>query len=342
MIPHNKPTLGIEEENAAQRVIRSGWLAQGPEVESFENEFCQYVGLPKGYAVAVSSGTAALFLALWALESSKKKVVFPGYVCSALRHAVGMIGAYEVLIDVEPHSPNINVNEIKKSNSDIAIIPHMYGIPVDLSELQTENVIEDCAQALGAKVNGKSVGLQGKIGIFSFYATKMITSGGQGGMVISTDQKIVDAIRDYREFDYRQDKKKRFNFQMTDLQAAIGREQLKKLPSFLQRRREIYDKYKQNGVELLDVPKHSEKKILPVRYRAIMTTTNPQMVINSLSSADIKAIIPTEDWELLGEQSLLPNGTYLSRNTVSLPIYPSLTDEDLQKIISQLNKLRHT
>lgn len=341
MIQHNKPTLGVEEENAAQRVIRSGWLSQGPEVQAFEEEFCHFVGLPKGYAVAVSSGTAALFLALWALGSQNKKVAFPGYVCSALRHAVGMIGGQEILIDVEPNSPNVSVNKIKTSNSDIAIIPHMYGIPIDVSDLQAQNVIEDCAQSLGAKVNGKSVGLQGTVGIFSFYATKLITSGGQGGMIISKDRIIIDAIRDYREFDYRQDKKKRFNFQMTDLQAAIGREQLKKLPRFLLRRSEIYDKYVKNGIDLLDIPPGTDKKLFPVRYRAIMKTDNPEILIKSLATAEIKAIIPTEDWELLGEPSFLPNGTHLSRKTVSLPIYPSLTDEELEKILLHLDLLKN-
>ena len=84
MIPHNKPTLGLEEEEAALRVIRSGWVAKGKEVESFQNEFCKFMGLPKGHAAAVSSGTAALFLALVMSRGKGKNVASPGYVCSAL------------------------------------------------------------------------------------------------------------------------------------------------------------------------------------------------------------------------------------------------------------------
>ena len=98
MIPHNKPTLDIEEERSAQDVIRSGWLAQGREVDNFEREFCKFLGLPEEHAVAVSSGTAALFIALWALNASKKRVAFPAYVCSSLRHAVSMAGGVEVLL----------------------------------------------------------------------------------------------------------------------------------------------------------------------------------------------------------------------------------------------------
>ena len=335
MIQHNKPTLGIEEETAALKVLRSGWLAQGPEVESFENEFCKFIGLPNGHAVAVSNCTAALFLALWVLDAKGKKVIFPGYVCSALRHAVDMIGGFERLIDVGQNSPNLDPNSINQKDDDIVIIPHIYGIPVDSTQLQNTNVIEDCAQALGAKINKMPVGLHGKIGVYSFYATKLMTSGGQGGMFVSKDKSLVDKVRDYREFDYRTDKKRRFNFQMTDLQAAIGREQLKKLPSFLTRREEIFQKYKKAGLDLLDI-KSDDTNLVPVRYRAVMRTDNPQKIIKTLGNVGIKAIIPTEDWELLGEQSILPNALQLSRKTVSLPIYPTLTDENIDLILATI------
>lgn len=331
MIPHNKPTLGVEEENAALRVIRSACLSLGTETESFENEFCKFIGLPKDHAVAVSSGTAALFLALWVLGSKEKKVTFPGYVCSALRHAVSMASGSENIVDIDQSSPNINLNKIE--NDEITIIPHMYGIPTDLQNCKNTNIIEDCAQALGAKINNISVGTHGKVGIYSFYATKLMTTGGQGGMFVSKDKTLVDTVRDYREFDYRHDTNRRFNFQMTDLQAAIGREQLKKLPGFLSRREEIFKKYKKSGLELLDIMK-DQTHLLPVRYRSVLLTENPKKIIKSLESVGVKAIVPTEDWELLGDKNTLPNSLRLSRKTVSLPIYPSLTNDDVDVIIS--------
>ena len=334
MIPHNKPTIGTEEELAALRVLRSGLLSQGSEIESFENEFCNFVGLPKGHAVAVSSGTAALYLALWILEGDKKTITFPGYVCSALRNATNMIGGNEEILDIKKESPNIKLEGIKKES--IAIIPHMYGIPVDVTKIQNMNIIEDCAQSLGAKINGISVGLYGNAGIFSFYATKLMTSGGHGGMYVSKDKKLVDRVKDYREFDYRHDQKKRFNFQMTEIQAAIGREQLKKLPKFLERREEIFQKYKKAGLELLDVGKN-QNHLSPVRYRAVIKTEEPNKIIKSLESVGVKAIVPTEDWELLGKHELLPNAVELSRKTVSLPIYPTLTDEEIDIILSVIS-----
>lgn len=333
MIAHNLPTIGIEEEEAAIRVLRSKQLSQGEEVEKFENEFCDYIGLPHGSAVALSSGTSSLFLSLKILNATKKNVVFPGYVCSALRHAVSLVGGYEKIIDIKNNSPNIDFKNIERIGSEISIIPHMYGIPIEINGTESM-IIEDCCQALGAKVMNKMVGLQGDVGIYSFYATKLITSGGQGGMLISTNQKYVDAARDYREFDYRNDKKNRFNFQMTDIQAAIGRIQLKKLPNFIKRREEIFQYYKKAGLNLLDINEKDFGKLEPVRYRAILKTDKPRKLLKSLNDLGVNSIIPTEDWELLDDWKFLPNSLKFSRETLSLPIYPTLTNEQLDIILS--------
>ena len=332
-IPHNKPTTGSEEEQAVIRVIRSGYLSQGQEVEALEKEFCEFVGLPQGHAVAVSSGTAALFLALTALDAKGKGVAFPAYVCSSLRNAVAMVGANEVLVDNAPGSPNINIEALKRCESRVAIVPHMFGIPVDVSNLSGIEIIEDCAQALGAKVRGTYVGLQGKIGVFSFYATKLLTSGGQGGMVVSSDNSLVNIMRDYREFDQRKDNKARFNFQMTDLQAAVGRVQLHKIPLFLERREDIFTRYQAEGLDLLDVLEEDKDTIKPVRYRAVLKTGQPERLIASLEKKGIKAIVPIEDWELLGRPELFPEALRLTKQTLSLPIYPSLSNDDIASII---------
>jgi perosamine synthetase len=336
MILHNKPTLGIEEQIAASRVIASGWLAQGREVEQFENEMCGFLGLPDGHAVAVSSGTAALFLSLWASDAKDKNVGFPTYVCSAVRNAVAMAGANEIIFDVAKNTPNIDVDALNKLNPDIAIIPHMFGIPADITKIKNRIVIEDCAQSLGAKVNGTNVGLIGNLGVFSFYVTKLITSGGQGGMIVSKDKAITECIKDFREFDCKKDNKKRFNFQMTDLQAAIGRVQLRKLPQFLEKRNEIFDIYKQKGFILLD---NTEKNILPVRYRAVLKTKKQKQILKVLIRNGIKAIVPIEDWELLGEKNDFKNAMEMARSTVSLPIYPSLKKKEIEFTIEELNKL---
>jgi perosamine synthetase len=206
----------------------------------------------------------------------------------------------------------------------------MFGFPVDLPRQNGRRVIEDCAQALGTYVDAKSVGLSGNVGIFSFYATKIMTSGGQGGMLISRDRKIVEMVRDYRQFDCRDDRSPRFNFQMTDLQAAVGRVQLRKLPFFLSRRREIFEQYRDGGLDVFDI----KSNCVLARYRTVIRSNNPQRIIDGLARNGIKAIVPVADWELLGPADQFSNAAAFARTTVSLPTYPSLTDKDVSLVIN--------
>ena len=337
MIPHNKPTLGIEEENAALRVIRSNWIAQGPEVESFEKEFSSFIGIPPTNAVAVANGSAAIFLAVKSLMPENKKISLPSYTCSVIRGASLLCGCKTELIDVAKNTPNIDFKQLKTSDSDIAIIPHMYGIPSEIPSDLQQKTIEDCAQALGSKVNGKFTGLQGEIGIFSFHATKMITSGGQGGMIISKNKELIEKIRNLRDYGI-QDDIPRLNFQMTDIQASIGREQLKKLPFFIKKREEIFQKYKQSGLELLDISSKDKNRIFPVRFRAIMKTSNPTQIIKRLAEKEIRATNLIEYSDLLGNPLNFPNSVPLTKERVSLPIYPTLTNESIDTILSVLNQ----
>ena len=334
MIAHNKPTLGKQEQQAVCKVLDSGYIAQGIEVERFENEFCEFLGLPERFAVAISSGTSALFMALWSLNAKNKHIGMPVYVCSALRNAVSMAQAKEILIDNAVDGPNMCLKQLQESKADIVIAPHIFGLPNKLQEIKNMTVIEDCAQSLGASISNIQTGLIGKVGIFSFYATKLMTSGGQGGMFVSKDRDLVDKVRDYRDFDYRRDKKYRFNFQMTDIQAAIGRVQLRKLPNFLERRREIFTMYKESGLDLLE-----SQSNMPVHYRAVIKVNNPVEIKDKLLAQDIKAIIPIEDWELLDSGTKYKNAYNLTQTTLSLPIYPSLKNKEVEYIIEQLHKI---
>ena len=328
-IPHNRPTLGAEEASAAGRVIASNWLAQGREVGAFEDEFCAFLGLPSGHAVAVSSGSSALFLALWANAAASREVVQPAYACAALSNATQLCGAIPKYVDNAAGSPNIERAAL--SPGALAIVVHMFGMPLDVRNAGA-TVIEDCAQALGARVGNMPVGLQGVAGVFSFYATKLMTSGGQGGMVVSRDKAMIDEIRDYREFDCRADHRPRFNFQMTDLAAAIGRVQLQKLPAFLARRQEIFQRYRQAGIPLLGSALGGD--LAEVRYRAVVLASSPERLIASLADAGIKAIVPVETWELQDEPAHYPNALALTRQTVSIPLFPSLTDGEVEQVIA--------
>ncbi|MHB1207141.1 MAG: DegT/DnrJ/EryC1/StrS family aminotransferase [Rhodospirillaceae bacterium] len=328
MIPHNRPTISDEERAAVTRVLASHWLAQGREVEAFEDEVCEFVGLPRAHAVAVSSGSAALYLALRTLGAEGKNVALPVYACAALSNAVALVGATARFMDLAAESPNIDLAALDRTGADMAVVAHMFGLPVAIASGKMP-MIEDCAQAIGARIGDVAVGLQGDIGVFSFYATKLITAGGQGGMIVSKDRALVEAVRDYRAFDQREDRRPRFNFQMTDLQAAIGRAQLQKLPAFLGRRAEIFSRYREAGLPLLDVAAPAK----PVRYRAVVKTSQPERLIAALAAHNIKAIVPVETWELLDAPAAYPAAEAFTRTSVSLPIYPSLTDGELDNIL---------
>jgi len=329
MIPHNKPFLGEEEKKIAQNVISSGFISQGLEVSAFENELCHFFGLPDGHAAVVSSGSSALYLALWSLDGKDKKVGLPVYSCASLRNATGMIGARTVFLDCDDQGPNLNVKHAQQRDVEILMAPSMFGIPIELPSQRKFKVIEDLAQSLGAKVDGKPIGLRGDIGICSFYATKMITSGGQGGAVISRDKKLIDKIKDYREFDCRDDNKLRFNFQMTDLQAAIGRVQLKKLPAFINQREKWFQIYSEIGLNLID---SKLKNHTSVRYRIVHRCKNPKKIINALAKENIKAIIPIEQYELLDKPENYPCALSLCKSTVSLPAHLNLNEKDVYRI----------
>jgi perosamine synthetase len=329
LISHNKPTLGIKEISAVERVINSGWVAQGREVSIFEDEISEFLDIDQGHTVIVSSGTAALFLALWVLNSKARRVGVPVYSCSSLRNAVEKAGGIPIYIDCAEGSPNLDLNAQQLSTIDILIAPSMYGIPINVKKNRNYKIVEDIAQAFGAVVDKKPIGLRGELGITSFYATKLLTSGGQGGAIFSRDKNKIDAIKDYRNHDNRRDEKIRFNFQITDIQAAIGREQLKRFKDFRDQRESIFSLYKSLGLDLLDGDNNRNTSI---RYRAVLKTRHPKKIIEKLDKRGIRAIIPIEKSELLEGLDKHVNAIKLAKETVSLPIYPSLSKSDLSKL----------
>jgi perosamine synthetase len=302
-------------------------------VIQLENEFCRFLGLPSGHAVAVSSGTAALYLALWALEARDKTVAMPVYGRASLRSAAALIGAREHLVDNAQESVHIDLAAATGSGADIAIVPHTFGMPASIVALKNLKVIEDCGDALGAKIGDTYVGVLGEIGVYSFAAENVITSGGQGGMLVSRNRSHIDKVRQYRQFNGIHDGHPHFNFAMTDMQATIGRVQLAKLPNFLARREEIFAEYKAAGFDLFDT---ADAAVTPVRYRAVIRTARPQKVIDYLAHGMIETIVPITEQALLGAAEHFPNAAKLSRCTISIPIYPHLSNAEVAEIIEQV------
>ncbi|MDQ1330100.1 MAG: DegT/DnrJ/EryC1/StrS aminotransferase family protein, partial [Thermodesulfobacteriota bacterium] len=257
-IPHSRPTIGDEEIEAVVSVLRTGQLAQGEQVLCFENALASLIGAAG--AVAVSSGTSALHLALLALEIGEDdEVVLPGFVCPALINAVRYVRAVPVLADINAETYNVDIPDLKKrltGKTKAVIVPHMFGLPADIREIVALGVpvIEDCAQSLGSSYNGSPSGSFGALSVFSFYATKVICTG-EGGMIVSGDKRLLEKIRDLRDYDEKEDWRLRYNYKLTELQAAMGLAQLRKLPVLIGRRRVIAGRYHEFFRErLLPVP----------------------------------------------------------------------------------------
>ncbi len=330
IIPHNRPTIGEDEAKAAAQVIVSGQIAQGQQVEAFENELCEYLGYDAGHALAVSSGSAALYMAITAkaFKHPVSTVAIPSYSCSALRNAVYLAGCEPIYVDCKKDSPNMDLTSEKLAEADTSIVAHMFGIPVSIED---NDGIEDCAQSIGATIQNKKVGTQTSISVFSFYATKPITSGGEGGMVVAKDRDTIDFLRDLRDFDMKNDSMMRFNFQMTDIQAAIGRIQLKKLDSFIEKRLQLASRYQSGGISLWN-----QSICGGSAYRGLIQSRQPQKLIDYLRDNYIKAIMPIEECELLCEKEYVPYAYTLTQTLVSIPLYPSLSDEEQTYIVNTL------
>ena len=337
IISHSKATMGRQEEQAASKVVHSGYVGSGTEIAKFEYEFCRFLGLAEGHAVLLSSGTAARYLALWALSAENKEVIIPAY-SSGLRNALALAKATAVLID-SSDGPNIDLVAAAKSNATIALIPHMFGLPVDLAKLlelragRELKIIEDCSQALGAKIGANKslshVGLVGDISVYSFSTDKVISTGGQGGMLVSKHTDLIEKVRNYR--DHNSDSAC-FNFNITDMQAAMGRVQLEKLTKLMARREDIFDAYKEAGFDIFE---NCDANATPVRQGAILKSEIAAAVIEQLKQACVEAIIPVDKVES-DLASTLPHATKLSLSTVSLPIYPHLSNDEVREIIEQV------
>ncbi|MGH7255614.1 MAG: DegT/DnrJ/EryC1/StrS family aminotransferase, partial [Nitrospirales bacterium] len=262
VIPHSRPTLGEEEAQAVAEVVRSGQIAQNGRVPEFERAMAAYFGLPGG--VAVSSGTVALELALLALGIEPgDEVILPSYVCSSPWLAIQRVGAQPRLVDIEPATFALDPDKVKgamTANTRAVIVPHPFGLPADLKRLQQLGVplIEDCAQTLGGTQHGTLAGTVGEVTICSFYATKILCTG-EGGMVLSRDAAMLEKVLMLREYDEQPSlTPAAYNRKLTQLQAAMGRCQVAKIPRFLERRQRIASAYERGfkgaGVTLPVVP----------------------------------------------------------------------------------------
>jgi len=261
-IPIAEPDIGENELKSVTEAVKSGWVSsKGPFIQEFEKKISSYIGVKNG--IATSNGTAALHLALMALEiGHKDEVIVPALTFASVANTVIYTGAKPVFVDSHPDYWCINPQEIedKIGKGTKAIMPvHLYGHPCDMDAIMkiaknhNLHVIEDCAEAHGAEYKGRKVGTFGDIACFSFYGNKIITTG-EGGMCLTNDEDLAQKMRLLRDHGMNVEKKYwhevvGFNYRMTNLQAALGVAQLEKIENFIERKRKnakIYDSFLKN------------------------------------------------------------------------------------------------
>lgn len=341
-IPHSRPDIGYKEIRAVTGVLKTGIIAYNGEVKKFEENFRKLI--KRKYTAALNSGTSALHLSLLALGVNNcSEVILPSYVCPALLNAVNYTGAVPVIADVRPEDGNISAESVRikiTSKTKAVIVPHMFGMPVNVREITALGipVVEDCAQSLGADFNGKITGQSGKISVFSFYTTKVLATG-EGGMTATDDSKLAGRIKDLRSYDGKNDYKIRYNYKMTDLSASLGNVQLSRLRKFVERRRKIADLYRKKIYSPVIHHPLENKKAGNIYFRYVVAVKKGGLpeIVEMFRKRKISAQMPVFKpiHRYLGlDKREFPGTEECCKKFLSLPIYPSLTDKEVERVIN--------
>ena len=357
MIKLTKHQIGKEEIVAVNKVLLGNQLTPGKTVKQFETNLIKYIGC--NYAVAVQSATAGLHIALLAHGVKPgDEVIVPSVTFSATAIAVSLCGAKVVLADIDPFSLNIDVVDVenKITEKTKAILPVYYaGNPYDIKKLfKISNrynipIIEDAACAMGSSYHGQMVGSMGLTTVFSFHPTKNMTAAG-GGAVTTNTKKIAEKIKQLRWYGlrrydhFRLDKLHAIsgNYVMNEIQAAIGIEQLKKLPTFNEKRRIIGKEYD-----------HYFKNLINARPLTVMEGTNRYIYVllidkdrkevrRKLKRKGIETQVhytPLNKHPAYEFTSCLTNTNRLQSKYLSIPIHPQLSESDINKVVNAIHKI---
>jgi UDP-4-amino-4,6-dideoxy-N-acetyl-beta-L-altrosamine transaminase len=375
-IPLAKPTIEENEIEEVVKVLRSGWLTTGPKVAEFEENMQKYLGCKK--AIGLSSCTGGLHIALAALGIKPgDEVIVPSYTFAASAHVVAWLGAKPVLVDVEKDTFNIDPKKIEEAITDKtkAIIPvHFAGHSCDMdrimaiAEKHNLYVIEDAAHAIGTDYKGKKIGNFGNATVFSFYATKTITTA-EGGMIVTNDEELGKKLKRYSYFGVDKDAFNRYadkgnwyyeivelgyKYNMDNIQGALGVEQLKKLESFIEKRRKLANLYTSllKGVPGIIMPVEKEYTrhsyhLYPILLDIKNTSMSRDEFIDKLKEHKIGASVhfiplhlhPYYQKTYSYKKGDFPTAEYLFDREVSLPLYPRLSEEDVRYVAEAIKEI---
>ena len=356
-IPAAKPIIGDDERAAVDRVMRSGMVAQGPEVAAFESEFGEVL-VGGRRCVAVNSGTSGLHLGLLAAGIGPgDEVIVPSFTFAATGNAVALTGATPVFADIEPDSFCLSVESVRAQITERtkAIMPvHLYGHPANMSGLKALadefglQIFEDAAQAHGAQLDGVPVGAFGDFAMFSLYPTKNMTSG-EGGMVACATEEIARNVRLLRNQGMERQYANEvvgFNARMTDIHAAIGRVQLTKVGGWTRVRQENAA-FLDAHLEGVTTPPVADGAVHVYHQYTIRVESDRDEIVAALRNeyqvgSGVYYPIPNHRLTSLAGYAPgleLPQTELAAQQVISLPVHPSLQQGDLDRIVTAVNML---
>jgi dTDP-4-amino-4,6-dideoxygalactose transaminase len=349
------PEIGEEEVRAVAAVLRTGFLVQGPVVQAFEERMARAIGT--AHAVAVSSGTAALHLALLALDVGPgDEVVVPGFTHPATANVVERTGARPVIVDIDFDTFNVSPEAMRRAVGPRtrALIPvHLFGVPAEMDRIRPAaprgvSIVEDAACALGSTYGGRACGAIGNLGCFSFHPRKVITTG-EGGLVTTDDAGLAERLRRLRNHgQVLEGGRGRFleaglNYRMTDFQAALGLAQMDRLPEILARRAAVARAYTAAlqgwpGASPSRVPAGAE--VAWQSYVVLLREGVDRDAVQARLRED--GIETTLGTYALGAQPHyrdhppLPNSLAAQQRSLSLPLHTRLSDADVERVVAAL------
>jgi len=362
-IPIAKPLIGDEEINAVVEVLKSGMLASGKEVEAFEKEFAEYLGAKHG--IAVCNGTAALDVALKALKIKPgDEVITTPFTFIASANCILFQGAKPVFADINPKTFNLDPNDVlgKINNKTRAIlVVHLYGQPAEMKAFKeiAEDyklyLVEDCAQAHGAEFEDQKVGTFGDIATFSFYPTKNMTTG-EGGIIVTNNDELArraDLIRNHGQTKKYYHEELGYNLRMTNIAAAIGRVQLKKLDEWNAKRIENAKLLTERISKIKGLtPPYVDPRVKHVFHQYVIRVEEEfplsrdelaEKLREKGIGTGIHYPMPIH-WQPLYQKlsypkDICPNAIEASKKVLSLPVHPAVSREDITYIIQTLKEI---
>jgi len=354
-IPPAKPIIGDEEREAVDRVLRTGMVAQGPEVAAFEEEFSAHF-VPGRASVAVNSGTSGLHLGLLAAGVGVgDEVIVPSFTFAATGNSVALTGATPVFVDIEPETFTLDPEAVAAAITPRTkgILPvHLYGHPARMRELEKlaadrgVALYEDAAQAHGASLDGRPVGSFGEFAMFSLYPTKNMTSG-EGGMVTAATSELARRVRLLRNQGMERQYENEligFNARMTDIHAAIGRVQLTKVNAWT-KKRQANAAFLDANLQSVVVPPVADGAVHVYHQYTVRVPDDRDGFVKALKEehqvgAGVYYPIPNHRLPSLALYAPgvdLPQTERAAGEVVSLPVHPSLSQGDLDRIVAAVN-----